>query len=41
VTTSDDLAEAWTELHDATPPGWFVGTPSHHVERQESAQYAL
>jgi len=21
------LAEAWAELHAATPPGWYVGRP--------------
>lgn len=32
---------AWSELLDATPPGWFVGTPSYHVERSEWAMYAF
>ncbi len=36
-----DLDEAWAELHDATPTGWYVGTPSYHVERREWSQYAF
>lgn len=34
------LEEAWDDLHDSTPHGWFAGTPVFHVERQEWAQYA-
>lgn len=32
---------AWSELHKATPPGWYVGTPVYHVERREWAMYAF
>lgn len=39
VTSERD--RAWSDLHDATPTGWFVGTPSYHVERQEWATYAF
>lgn len=35
------LAAARTELHDATPPGWYVGTPTYHVERRQWSQYAF
>ncbi len=30
----------WAELHDATPTGWYVGTPSYHDERREWLLYA-
>ncbi len=33
--------EAWAELHDATPPGWWVGSPSYHNERREWLLYAF
>lgn len=31
---------AWSELLEAAPPSWFVGTPSYHVERREWALYS-
>ena len=33
--------QAWDELHDALPAGWWVGSPSHHPERQEWLLYAF
>ncbi len=33
------LAAARDELHDPSPPGWYVGTPSYHVERREWLRY--
>lgn len=27
------IEDAWNEVHDATPPGWFVGTPSFNPHR--------
>jgi hypothetical protein len=27
------LEEAWSAVHDATPPGWFVGRPHHDEYR--------
>ena len=35
-----DRERAWDELHAATPPGWFVGRPSHHPEREKWIMYA-
>lgn len=32
--------EAWSELLDAKPLGWFVGQPSYHTERGEWVLYA-
>lgn len=29
MTTADDREQAWDELHAATPPDWWVGTPSY------------
>jgi len=36
-----DVEEAWEALHDATPPGWYVGRPMLHDERHEWQQYAF
>ena len=36
-----DLEAAWDALHAATPPGWVVGRPSFHVERNENHQHAF
>ncbi len=35
------LEQAWAELHDATPSGWFVGSPSLHQERNGWLMYAF
>jgi hypothetical protein len=32
---------AWSDLLDATPPGWYVGQPSYHDERREWLLYAF
>lgn len=32
-----DLQEAWTELHSATPPGWYVGPPN----QRHGGQWAI
>ena len=36
-----DLEAARDAVHDATPPGWYVGRPSYHDERHEWTQYAF
>jgi hypothetical protein len=28
-------------LHDAIPPGWYVGRPSYHDERHQWVKYAF
>jgi hypothetical protein len=28
-------------LNAAAPPGWYVSTPTYHVERREWSQYAF
>ncbi len=38
---ADEREEAWDEVHAATPPGWFVGRPSYHDERDEWIMYAF
>ena len=36
------VEEAWDELHDATPLGWYVGAPSFDERRDEwSLLYAF
>ena len=37
---SIDLEDAWDELHDATPPGWFAGRPSYDERRHVWEQCA-
>ena len=37
---STDLEAAWDDLHDATPPGWFVGRPFYHERHRVWEQYA-
>jgi len=41
LSPSDTIAEAWDEVHAATPPGWVVGRPSYHDERNEWLLYAF
>ncbi len=36
-----DLDDAWDDLHDATPDGWFVGQPSYDERRKVWEQYAF
>lgn len=36
-----EKAAAWDELHAATPPGWYLGRPSYHDERDEWIMYAF
>jgi len=35
------LDDAWSELYDATPAGWFVGQPSYDEGRKVWEQYAF
>ena len=35
------LEDAWAELHAATPPSSYVGTPVFHVERSQWPLYAF
>lgn len=39
--TDEEVAAAWNELHEATPPGWSVGRPSYRERRDEWALYAF
>jgi len=36
-----DGEQAWAELLEAKPAGWYVGQPSYHNERQEWVLYAF
>jgi hypothetical protein len=31
--TDADLEAAWAAIHENTPPGWYVGQPMQHPER--------
>jgi hypothetical protein len=33
--------QAWAELMESRPASWFIGTPVHHVERDQWALYAF
>lgn len=37
ITPDPTLSEAWKLLHEATAPGWFVGSPS----RRHDGQWAI
>jgi hypothetical protein len=36
-----DLEEAWDGLLAVVPPGWYIGRPSYHDERDEWLLYAF
>ncbi len=36
-----DLEAAWDDLHDAKPPGWYVGRPSYDDRQRVWQQYAF
>ena len=36
-----DLEDAWNDLHDARPAGWFAGRPSYDEGRRVWEQYAF
>ena len=36
-----DLEDAWNDLHDAKPPGWFVGRPAYSERYNAWEQYAF
>jgi hypothetical protein len=35
-----DLENAWNDLHEAKPDGWFVGRPSYRDELRQWEQCA-
>jgi hypothetical protein len=37
---SGDIEAAWDDLHDARPPGWYVGRPFYRDELRQWEQYA-
>lgn len=39
--TDRSISEAWNELHDATPPGWYVGPPSFNPRRGTGGEWSL
>lgn len=38
---TDNLADAWNLVHDATPLGWHVGRPTYNPGRRLWEQYAF
>ena len=41
LTSPSDLEDAWHDLHDAKPAGWFAGRPSYDEGRRVWEQYAF
>jgi hypothetical protein len=39
--TSQELIEAWDDLHESTPPGWYVGKPTYDERRDEWTLYGF
>ena len=37
----DDRVAAWDAIHDATPPGWYVGRPGYNDNYRQWEQYAF
>lgn len=35
------LEEAWNELHEATPQGWYVGRATYNSRRDEWSLYCF
>ncbi len=33
LVTDSAVVAAWAQIHDATPPGWYVGRPGFEVRR--------
>jgi hypothetical protein len=33
---TDEIEAAWEAIHDALLPGWYLGRPSYHDERDEA-----
>jgi hypothetical protein len=38
---SIDLDDAWNDLHDAAPAGWYVGRPAYDEGRKAWEKYAF
>ena len=36
-----DHEDGWAELHEATPPGWYVGLPAYFDKGAEWSMYAF
>ena len=41
LTSPSDIDDAWHDLHDAKPDGWYVGRPSYDEGRRVWEQYAF
>lgn len=39
--TDPDLAQAWADVHENTPDGWFVGRPGWEDRYREWSQFAF
>jgi hypothetical protein len=38
--TDPEIVTAWAEIHDATPPGWYVGEPGYNDSYRRWEQFA-
>jgi hypothetical protein len=36
-----NLEAAWSAVHDATPPGWFVGRPGYDQHRNQWTMFTF
>lgn len=39
--TDRGLAQAWAEVHENTPEGWFVGQPGYEERYRQWSQFAF
>ena len=39
--TDEALAAAWDEIHEHTPPGWFVGQPGYEERYRQWSMFAF
>ncbi len=37
--TDPEIVAAWAKIHDATPPGWYVGRPGYNDTYRQWEQF--
>jgi hypothetical protein len=38
--TTETIVASWAAIHEATPPGWYVGRPGYNDNYRQWEQYA-